>query len=225
MNFVSHVVICAAQGGDADNLIGAAAPDLVPRASLPYAKQLSSSLSIGIAHHEAIDELFHNDRWFLDYQTMAATSMIDRGVPAGAAHLAGHVGIELLIDGVLLESDPRPQFWQMWDRLRDVDETTRSLVDPEHLERWNQWLAGFTGYIDPRRYGEPTYCARIVAGISRRLLGSEVDDDHERQIASVLDAVRPTVRIWTAGLFGLLESARSVLDPDAGSRARRMPVA
>jgi hypothetical protein len=106
-----------------------------------------------------------------------------------------------------------------------MDDTTRSLVDPEHLERWTQWLAAFTGYIDPRRYVEPAYCARIVAGISRRLLGSQVDDDHEREIASVLDAVRPTVRIWSAGLLKLLEPARSVLDPDAGSRVGRNPVA
>ncbi|MGE0308634.1 MAG: hypothetical protein AB7Q27_23105, partial [Acidimicrobiia bacterium] len=85
MNFVAHAALCAAHHGHRDAVLGAVAPDLVPRAGLGFADPQVPLVAAGLAHHAAVDELFHSHAWFTRHRTTLFTDLQAVGVARGAS--------------------------------------------------------------------------------------------------------------------------------------------
>ena len=79
-------------------------------------------LACGIVQHHRDDDWFHNQREFVELNLQFAVELRDLlGADAGfRPHLAGHIVIEMLLDGFLTEQD-RSQLDRYYQRVAEVD--------------------------------------------------------------------------------------------------------
>jgi hypothetical protein len=101
VNFFGHAAFAFYERADDAFVLGAMLPDFATmiRARPPLAAH--EQLTDGIAHHHATDEVFHGSRVFRRLCQDAFATLEARGVRRGTARAVAHIGIELLLDGVL----------------------------------------------------------------------------------------------------------------------------
>lgn len=105
MNFFGHAAIARWEGGDATFVLGAMLPDLtsIARARFRDVDAGAAELARGVALHHATDAVFHSAPVFVDLCTRGASDLEALGVGHAPARAVAHVGIELLLDGTLVE--------------------------------------------------------------------------------------------------------------------------
>ena len=101
MNFFGHAAVAGRTDDDPAFVLGAMAPDLLPLCGAIPTGETSAPVAAGQAHHLSVDARFHSNPAFTGLQSWAAGALIDRGLHRGGARGAAHVGVELLLDGVL----------------------------------------------------------------------------------------------------------------------------
>lgn len=106
MNFFAHAVAAAWSRSDPGFTLGAMLPDLAAMLGDRVLDADDGDLLAGIEHHHAADRAFHRLPPFCARSMDLTARLRARGVGRGGALAAGHVGIELLLDGVLLEREP-----------------------------------------------------------------------------------------------------------------------
>lgn len=200
MNFVAHAVLCAAHHGDVDAVLGSVAPDLVPRAGLSFADPPAPRVAAGLAHHAAVDEVFHRHPWFTLHRTTLFADLQTAGVGRGPSRVIAHVGLELLIDGELIATGGAPGFADVWERLRCPDIVTTTLVDEEQRDRWLSFLDLFTSRVEPARYRDPDYVTSRLAGLLSTRSRFSLGHDEHRTVADALSTTADAVAAFTAGL-------------------------
>jgi hypothetical protein len=177
VNFVAHAVIAEALGCSPLEAFGSMVPDLANMVSgmtgLRSAPDLpASELQFGSSVHVATDEAFHHHPTFVTLTRVAASAMDGRRHVNTAA---AHVGIELMIDGMLL-SQSRAEPYAV----------ALSAASPFCLGPW----AELTGYLVD---DNPTRHYRSVQGCAERtwrILGGR----------RILAQGRPTIESLNAGL-------------------------
>jgi hypothetical protein len=213
LNFVAHVVVArlANEGASTRFLLGAAAPDLVRMARLPVATEGPEDLLAGVAAHHRTDAAFHGSEWFRSRNRALVTELKDRGVRRGPARGAGHVLVELLLDGVLLGDDGHADvFAGPWAALAAADEDARSMVPPAHHERWVDLLGQLTTRLDPASYSDPTYAADRTAGTLGRRPRLAMTDDELATLRAVAGDAQPDIR---AGAPDIVDEVVGALAP------------
>lgn len=108
MNFVGHAVVASWVDDEPAWLLGSMLPDFagMSRVRLLSPGSENPMAAAGIAHHHRTDAIFHANRHFADIEADGIQSLERRGLPRGPARAIAHVGTELLIDGLLLETEP-----------------------------------------------------------------------------------------------------------------------
>ena len=89
---------------DPDFVFGSMLPDLISMLRVRMPQLSLGMLQRGVEFHRETDRVFHASRWFGELQRESFQTLLERGLRRGGARAAAHVGIELLIDGVLAES-------------------------------------------------------------------------------------------------------------------------
>jgi hypothetical protein len=113
VNFVAHAVVAEALGCSPLEAFGSMVPDLANMVGAMTGVRSAPNLPVaslqhGSSVHVATDEAFHHHQTFVGLTRMAAATMDGRRHVNTAA---AHVGIELMIDGWLLQdssSEPYP---------------------------------------------------------------------------------------------------------------------
>src|SRR4051812_25858680 len=82
------------------------APDLLAMCGALAGAGTSPEVAAGQAHHVAVDARFHACPGFVALTAWGARVLVEAGLPRGPARGAAHVGIELLLDGVLASDGP-----------------------------------------------------------------------------------------------------------------------
>lgn len=100
MNFFGHAHLARASA-DPRFVLGAMLPDFCSMTGARMAAVEPGALADGVAHHHAVDDVFHRSDAFLAYQERSAARLKDARVRWGTARAVAHVGTELLIDGEL----------------------------------------------------------------------------------------------------------------------------
>ena len=128
MNFVGHIEVArrlpgaprapgepsagfAGPGGErAGYLVGAALPDFAAMgrfrlssaaaADGPVGERSRVGLRRGLEVHHRTDDAFHRHRWFREASVAVTERLQADGVARGPAMACGHVGVELLLDGI-----------------------------------------------------------------------------------------------------------------------------
>jgi acyl carrier protein phosphodiesterase len=101
MNFFAHAVVASQQNQEARFVLGAMLPDFASMASLRLMAVHDTDLAEGVALHHETDRRFHACAPFRALCESALNELEAAGVSRGAARAVGHVGSELLLDGVL----------------------------------------------------------------------------------------------------------------------------
>ncbi len=112
MNFFGHAVIsrwCSAHPtgaehiGGAAHALGAMLPDFASMCGGTLAAPAEAPVAAGVALHHRTDAVFHHHRLVLELMGELHERLLRAGCGRGPARAGSHIGIELLLDGVLLD--------------------------------------------------------------------------------------------------------------------------
>lgn len=173
MNFVAHAVVA---GEPAPFAFGAMVPDLLKLVRGAPLGIDSDHVAAGMRAHHAVDGAFHDHLTFKRWMRVVRDELGGTRI----AYAAAHVGVELAMDGVLLERGMTIAFDGAIDWARgELDGPWRELVEraPEVVDA----------------YRTPAGVARRTAGaISRRPRLSRLVLD-ERDLARAIEVVLPAI--------------------------------
>jgi len=172
-------------------------------ARVPVATEGPPDLLAGVVAHHRTDATFHDSDWFRGHNRALVAELGARGVRRGPARGAGHVLVELLLDGVLLDdAGHAATFAEPWAALGRADADALAMVPDDHHERWVDLIGQLTRRLDPARYADPTYAADRTAGTLRWRPRLAMTDDEQAVLRELAVDVRPAV---TAGADGLVD--------------------
>lgn len=193
------------QGSVERYLFGTALPDFatIGRFQLRYGPT-DPNMAQGVAVHHTTDAAFHASDWFAEHSRSLSQNLKSRGVNRGAARACGHVGVELLLDGHLLDDDAtlaeRAQaILAMADQSSlDLD----SMVDGAERQRWRSHLDQLSTWTVPADYHQVEAVAQRLYRIlrPRRRLAFEPS-----QIAEVADALDEADAALRPGIGAMVE--------------------
>lgn len=218
MNFVGHIHLARlveGPGRDAGEpfglLIGAALPDIAAMGRFRLTdRPVDPAISHGVDLHHRTDDAFHRHPWFRTNSRAVSDRLEAAGLPRGAARACGHVGVELLLDGRLLETEP--------DLERSVQEAIRRLgvddlglstvVDDAHRGDWSAHLHSVANWTLPRDYRRPAAVAERLRRILDRRPRLAFTVDH---LGLVQDALAERQPLLEAGGDALVSDLRDSL--------------
>lgn len=105
MNFFGHAAVAAWHDRAPGFVLGAMLPDFASMCGARLAEQPDADVAAGIALHHATDAVFHRAPSVVGLFRDAEARLTARGCRRGPTRAAAHVGVELLLDGVLLADD------------------------------------------------------------------------------------------------------------------------
>jgi len=105
MNFFGHAAIAGHFESDPVFVFGSMLPDFCGMLGLRMADAVPGSLGAGVRFHHVTDGAFHALASFQRLNRDASAELTARGVRRGTARAVAHVGVELLLDAELAESD------------------------------------------------------------------------------------------------------------------------
>jgi hypothetical protein len=169
VNFFGHAAAARLVDDDPGFLLGAMAPDLLKMCGAIAGAATSPKVAAGRAHHFEVDGWFHASPVFTGLAAWAAGALGEAGVARGGARGAAHVGIELLLDGVLAGDGPARAAYAR--SLEGAEEARAPFLfaDEPSRERWRMLVVRLRGGGIPEGYRDPDFvAARIVGALSRR---------------------------------------------------------
>ena len=195
MNFFSHAVVASWQSREPSFVLGAMLPDLLGMIGIRLSHARDPDLQRGIALHHATDSAFHAAPVFTSLCGEAIARLTQAGVERGTARAVGHVGIELLLDGALSESQPARAVYAAALEFANRGPLTElmSVTPDAGLARLSSGLRRLAGAPIPEAYREPDVVAdrlRVILAGRPRLAMREQDLEPVRSWAH---ATRPLV--------------------------------
>jgi hypothetical protein len=196
MNLIGHVAV--ALGADQvrpsdDFLVGCMLPDLAAIARVRLERPVGA-LGAGVGFHHACDSAFHDGEWFRNANVELRDELACAGVVRGAARAGSHAGLEMLLDGALVDdphvlevaSDALSAVARNADALAELaPEETRAVV----AERFRR----IGSSLDPLRYRDVWFVAERLHGMTRGRRRIELPAAQIGTVAGVLDAKREHV--------------------------------
>lgn len=173
MNFFSHAVVAAARSDDPRWILGSMLPDFVSMAGLRLESVHGDvPLERGVAFHHTSDDAFHGAPIFIDMMEHAREELELDGLDSGPAMAIGHVGVELLLDGWLVEQrGVTAGYRAAIEEAAHVDVLLRfvGLEVQQGSARWREMAERLANAPVPQRYTEPGFVAdRLVRILSGR---------------------------------------------------------
>jgi acyl carrier protein phosphodiesterase len=105
VNFFGHAAVASWSSESAAVVLGAMLPDFATMSGARIANdgEHDRELAAGIAIHHATDATFHRLPVVLGLMRDLDTLLEERGVARGPRRAVAHIGVELLLDGVLVD--------------------------------------------------------------------------------------------------------------------------
>lgn len=212
MNAGGHIAVAAGLGDGANDsgyLLGAALPDLSTMGGFRLlGATRDPSITTGIRLHHQTDDAFHRHPWFTDRNRSLNTVLLEAGVGRGAARACAHVGIELLLDGELLDD---PTIAAATDRafaaIGPSLDALAPLVLPSELDGWRRHLARLAEHQLPADYADPRAVAHRLFRILARRRRLALDEALVETVASALAAAQPSIAASASSLLAGLKAA------------------
>ncbi|MDH4076619.1 MAG: hypothetical protein OEW29_11835 [Acidimicrobiia bacterium] len=174
MNLGAHIAVAAAAGrDDPGERLGSALPDVAGmgrfRLNRGPGGTRASAIESGIRLHHRTDDLFHGHRWFVARQAEMHNELIAAGFGRGPALACAHVGVELLLDGVLLGDEPTAETVRhTFAAIDDLRAPLGALVEPDREPGWQAHLSRFTGGAVVAGLDDPAEVARRLHRVLAR---------------------------------------------------------
>lgn len=174
MNLGAHIAVAAAAGRDEPaERLGSALPDVAGMGRFRLARAGDGDggcpLQAGIRLHHRTDDVFHGHRWFVARQAEVHDDLTAAGFDRGPALACAHVGVELLLDGVLLGDAPTSEVVHgAFAAIDDLRDPLGALVEPASEADWQDHLTRFTGGAAVDGLDDPVEVARRLQRILAR---------------------------------------------------------
>lgn len=200
MNFFGHAAVAAWHSRDTAFVLGAMLPDFASmiRARPPEIEE--PTLLAGVAHHHATDEVFHDAPEFRALVQSGSEELSRAGLLRGSARAVAHIGVEILLDGVLGDdADARRTYL---GALADSERHARHLTwrEPESPAAYARLMAGVRGRGVSRSHTTPAVVAlrleHTLAGRPRLAIPKTM----LRVVEGWAEAVAPEVRRATPAI-------------------------
>lgn len=103
MNFFGHAAVASWQSPAPGVVLGAMLPDFATMIRARLADAVDDDVAAGIAHHHATDAAFHGLPVVLGLMRELDERLAALECARGPRRAVAHIGVELLLDGVLVE--------------------------------------------------------------------------------------------------------------------------
>lgn len=170
MNFFAHALVGLWQSEDRRFVLGAMLPDLSAMLGVRSTSAQDPVIDAGIRFHHTTDAAFHGAPHFVRLCAQSVESLTSQGVGRGTARAVGHVGVELLLDG-LLSHDQRAHAAYRDALGYAVEQRLADTLDwpAEQRERMHAGLARLRAAPVPDGYREPAFVTeRLQTILARR---------------------------------------------------------
>jgi hypothetical protein len=205
MNFFGHATVACMQSSEPRFVLGAMLPDLTSMAALRIGTVLDPELARGVALHHETDRAFHGAAPFRALCASALCELEHAGVGRAPARAVGHVGSELLLDGLLSDDQRARSAYAQALEVALRDRLERAVIwtgnaDPLQLHLLLQKLVRAPL---PEAYRDPeVVCDRLYAILARRPRLALKESDREPVqswlYAAAVDLERDAVAILGA---------------------------
>jgi hypothetical protein len=101
MNFFGHAVVASWKNPLPAFVLGAMLPDFANMVGTRLSQPEEPALASGVAFHHRTDHVFHENAVFRELVAGARVELSRLGLSRGSARAVAHVGVEILLDGVL----------------------------------------------------------------------------------------------------------------------------
>lgn len=215
MNFFAHAVFALRRREDPPWVLGAMAPDFASMAGLRLARgegEPAGALEEGIAFHHRSDDAFHGAPRFLALMKGARADLRERGVGLGAALAISHVGVELLLDGWLVEQEGVPATYRAAVASAEAQADALSFQGDAEAAR-EQWRASCVRLAQaplPEGYTDPRFVAERLVRILFRRPRLAVEPGREPLVTAWAEAAKPRVAAEAAALLAEVEERLSL---------------
>ncbi len=212
MNLVGHVAVAAARapGGSAPYLAGSMLPDLAAMARVRLAPAIGD-LGAGVSIHHSADAAFHSSRWFNDHSQTLRDDLLAAGVDRGAARACAHAGLEMLLDGGLVDDDRvRRASDDAFGILTEPGATrdaVHALAGDADRDHWAERLQLIGTTIDVDAYRSAESIAHRLHRMTRGRARIELRAEQVATVARVLERTRPEVVTDADGVLGAVVAA------------------
>jgi hypothetical protein len=184
MNFLAHAEVARRSGGDADFVLGAVLPDLLPMAGVHLERDaVPEGVAAGWRAHHAADAAFHASAAFTAGVQALRIDLRRTTLTTGPRRAVAHVGWELLLDDAVA-GDPVTV-----DAFRAALARARPLTDHP---RWHGLLDRFA-VIRPDGPPDALVVAQRVQRACSRRPRLAFDDTHLDEVAAILGEHRDRV--------------------------------
>jgi hypothetical protein len=214
VNFFGHAAVASWSSAEAGTALGAMLPDFETMAGARVASTDDAAIAAGIALHHATDAAFHR----LPAVTALMRELDDRlaslGCARGPRRAVSHIGVELLLDGVLVTE---PAYRDAYSRAL-AHEPALTWRDPSGAPRFAHLLSRLRAHGVPDDLRRPDAILQRLSRIlaPRPLLAPSADD--LRAIRTALAAHAPRVEVAAdtvlRGTRAALDGERPKLDTD-----------
>ena len=167
MNLGAHIAVAVAAGrDDRAERLGSALPDVAGMGRFRLCRggeggATDAALESGIRLHHRTDDVFHSHRWFVARQAEVQRELTAAGFGRGPALACAHVGVELLLDGVLLGDGPTSEaVHDAFAAIDDLRAPLGALVEPAAEPGWQLHLDRFTAGAAVAGLDDPAEVAR-----------------------------------------------------------------
>ena len=206
MNFFGHAVVASWEAGTPGFVLGAMLPDFATMCGARLAEIDHPELSAGLALHHRTDRVFHASSHFVALCREATRALLERGLGRGYAHAVGHVGVELLLDGWLVEQSKAREAYAAALRCGRRRELGRQIrwLDGEGRGRWRRLRRRLEAHGPPDDYRDPALVASRVERILRDRPRLALDARRTEITAHYLPELQQAVHARGAALIGEL---------------------
>lgn len=205
VNFFGHAAVASWSSELAGVGLGAMLPDFETMSGARIASTPDTDVAAGIALHHATDAAFHRLPAVTGLMRELDERLLARGCARGPRRAVAHIGVELLLDGVLVD-EPRYRDAYVRALAHDAPIAWR---DPADAPRFDHLLERLRAYGVPDDLREPAAIAHRLARMlaHRPLLAPSADD--LRAIRAALVEYQPRVAVAAETV---LRGTRAVLE-------------
>ena len=210
MNFFGHAVVASWQAVDSPGLVlGAMLPDFATMSQTRLAEVSHPEIRAGVELHHRTDRVFHGTSHFAALCREATQALLERGVGRGRAQAVAHVGVELLLDGCLVEQQEAREAYVAAIRCGSDRELGRRIrwLDDEGRARWRTLRGRLERHGPPDDYRDPAIVASRVERILRGRPRLALDAPQLEVSARYLPELQQSVQAHTVPLIAELRQA------------------
>jgi hypothetical protein len=207
VNFFGHAAVASwyiAAGSRARGALGAMLPDFQTMSATRATSITDADVAAGVDLHHRTDAAFHRLPVVVGLMRELFDQLQAAGVSRGPARAASHAGMELLLDGVLVDTAAHRDAYL--DALA-VDPVPATFDAPDRIGFVLARLRGHGVPYDLRRADSVTN--RILRMTSDRPLLAARGDEPDK-MRSVIGGFRPRIEVAAPTVVGAL---RAVMDP------------